>query len=383
MEKHDIIIVGAGLSGLTAGEMLAKNGKDVLIIEKNSRDGIGDKACAGGCPPHTLDLIPDELLEYKSGSVNLTINRKTLSMKYHKPIFGSISRLKFGQYQLTKAEEAGCKIECDSKVILLDKEKKYIEISNGKKIYYNYLIAADGSNSGIRRSLFKEDKSPKLLATDYIIPNNGNFNGAEIIFDLKNLGLTYGWIFPHKDVVSIGTGSIHKFRSLKSTEESFIKLMKERGIDLTQPNVIKRTASIHWWYYGFAHENGTILLVGDAASFVCVPTSEGIYSAIKSGEVAAKKIMGENIDHDLEKLEIYTKLNAVIPWLFKHPKITKLLVKFLEIFFDILEWLCGLLESRSYKNFILNSVYFGLHPIVHKLEGSEKVEKENLFRCFI
>ncbi|MFA5276006.1 MAG: NAD(P)/FAD-dependent oxidoreductase [Candidatus Omnitrophota bacterium] len=35
MKKYDVIIIGAGIGGLTAGAILAKNGKKVLILEKN------------------------------------------------------------------------------------------------------------------------------------------------------------------------------------------------------------------------------------------------------------------------------------------------------------------------------------------------------------
>ncbi len=37
--KYDVIIIGAGIGGLTAGAILARNGKRVLILEKNDRVG--------------------------------------------------------------------------------------------------------------------------------------------------------------------------------------------------------------------------------------------------------------------------------------------------------------------------------------------------------
>ena len=34
MEKYDVIVIGAGAAGLTAGAILAKNGKKVLVLDK-------------------------------------------------------------------------------------------------------------------------------------------------------------------------------------------------------------------------------------------------------------------------------------------------------------------------------------------------------------
>jgi geranylgeranyl reductase len=42
----DILIVGAGPGGLTCGRLLAEQGREVVILERNNV--IGAKVCAGG-----------------------------------------------------------------------------------------------------------------------------------------------------------------------------------------------------------------------------------------------------------------------------------------------------------------------------------------------
>lgn len=44
MEKHEVVIVGAGPAGLKAAEILAENGKDVLVIERSPEKRIGAKS---------------------------------------------------------------------------------------------------------------------------------------------------------------------------------------------------------------------------------------------------------------------------------------------------------------------------------------------------
>jgi phytoene dehydrogenase-like protein len=39
MERHEFIVAGGGIAGLTAAAYLAKAGKDVLLIEKNEACG--------------------------------------------------------------------------------------------------------------------------------------------------------------------------------------------------------------------------------------------------------------------------------------------------------------------------------------------------------
>ena len=54
MKKHDIIIIGGGPGGSTAGAMLAKKGLDVAIIEKEvfPRFRIGESLL-----PMSMDIL--------------------------------------------------------------------------------------------------------------------------------------------------------------------------------------------------------------------------------------------------------------------------------------------------------------------------------------
>jgi phytoene dehydrogenase-like protein len=48
MAQYDVVVVGAGLGGLTAGAILARAGRKVLIIERSARlrDGRNKLRCS-------------------------------------------------------------------------------------------------------------------------------------------------------------------------------------------------------------------------------------------------------------------------------------------------------------------------------------------------
>ena len=57
MEKHEVIIVGAGPAGLQLAKILAENGKDVLVLERLSEEKIGSKLCTGPVSPESREIL--------------------------------------------------------------------------------------------------------------------------------------------------------------------------------------------------------------------------------------------------------------------------------------------------------------------------------------
>ena len=77
-------------------------------------------------------------------------------------------------------------------------------------------------------------------------------------------------------------------------------------------------------YHGFKH--GNIFLTGDAASFACSADGEGIYQAIRSGEIAARAIIDPkwNYKSELRDLLRYHRYEGwFIPWMLVFPKLSR------------------------------------------------------------
>jgi len=319
MEKHDVVIVGAGPAGLKAAELLGKAGKDVLVIERDKEERIGDKPCAGGLPPHAMKYFPEELYENVVSSATLYVGERRLVADLNEPMVALVSRLEIGQYQLKLAKEAGAQILANTPVKGLDREKNEVVLKDEERIGYKYLIAADGSTSVIRRAL---GFNTKQLAQTIEYPVPGNFEDLEIYFDLKNYGMTYIWIFPHKGYASVGTGTFPSMVPAYEMNERFNQWAEAKGIDLSKTK--RRAHPIYVGYHGFKH--GNIFLTGDAASFACTADGEGIYQAIKSGEIAAKCIIDPkwNYKPELRDLLKYHRYGGwAIPLIVTFPNISR------------------------------------------------------------
>jgi geranylgeranyl reductase family protein len=289
MQSYDVVIVGAGPAGLKCAEVLAKNNKKVLVLEKNKI--LGDKICAGGISLRSLDLgIPDKLLQRKFKRCLLHTKSRTTDVLLDSFSGATINRKDLGKYMGEKARKSGAEIKLNSSVIEINESS--VIINNREKIHYSYLVGADGANSIVRKYLgIKTEKF--IQAPNYIIREKMEY--PEVFFDPKKFGPLYLWIFPHKNLTSVGTGWL----SIKGLKKPLFGIKLSEMIDnltsfcnerFNMKNAKFQSYVINFDYKG--HEFGNKFLVGEAAGLVSGLTGEGISFAIMSGEDVANKILG-------------------------------------------------------------------------------------------
>ena len=284
-DKYDVIIVGAGPAGLSCAEVLAKNGKSVLILEKNNE--VGPKICAGGL---TAKVEEEKLLSLQDVdkifySIKLHFSKTCRKFADSNPLVTTINRGKLGKIMLKKAVESGTEIKTGMEVKEI---KENSVIANGQEIKYNYLVGADGSNSLVRKFLgVKTEKI--LIASQYIIPQNvQKFREMEFFFDFKILN-GYFWIFPYRDYTIVGAGRYPKTirRNPLNFKNAFEKWLRNRRIKTDGLKL--ESFPINFDYRGY--QFGNKFLIGDAGGFTSELTGEGIYFAMVSGKEVAKKII--------------------------------------------------------------------------------------------
>jgi geranylgeranyl reductase len=333
--KYDVIIIGAGPAGLKAAEILAKNKKSVLVLEKNK--GIGRKVCAGGITEHDLEYIPKGLASRKFDYFFMSLENKS-KIKVNYRLY-TIERESLGKYQYNLAKKAGAEVKTDC---FVSEIRKNSVIADGKEYFFNYLIGADGSNSIVKKYLKLKSKII-CLAIQYKIKKQAK--DIEMIYNPKKYGLWYVWSFPHKNCTRIGIADSLNSGKISLLRKKLDCFIKNNSINLKEAEFEACLTNADYQGYKF----GNIFLAGDAAGLANPFTGEGIYSALLSGEEIAKKIINPACNCE--------RLRGII---LKHKKITLLfsILCSFRILFKFSYWLGFKLLKYKYFQKLFTRKFF-------------------------
>lgn len=293
----DVVVVGGGPAGATAAHDLAQSGRSVLLLDRAGRI----KPCGGAIPPQLMrDFeIPEDLLVARAQCARMVSpSSREVDMPIAGGFVGMVDRDIFDEWLRVRAAQAGA--ERRSGVFEhLDEQPDgtvlvRFRIKNGEEttVRARAVIGADGALSAVARQCVKgAERVPFVFAYHEIVrsPAAGSgFDGSRC--DVYYQGAIspdfYGWVFPHGDTTSVGTGSSHKGFSLKGAVGT---LREIAGLDASE--TIRREGApiplrpLRRW------DNGrNVVLAGDAAGVVAPASGEGIFYAMTGGRLAADSV---------------------------------------------------------------------------------------------
>ncbi len=290
------VIVGAGPGGLACARILAEHGIQPLVIERKKT--IGAKVCAGGITwGGLISRVPQDLAE-KSFPVQHVITRiQRVRIEEPTPIIATVNRVKLGNYMATCAQEAGAEIMTGWQVKEIKEQTLIIEQKGSgcqQEITFDNLVGADGSSSLVRRHLGLISNR-RGVGINYQV--SGDLQQMEWHLNSHFFRNGYGWIFPHRDTISIGAYIPKTMIPAKRLKNGLIAWAGTLGFSLEKEQA--RADYINYDYQGWRF--GRIFLIGDAAGLASGLTGEGIYPAIISGEEAACTII--NPEHNTVVME--------------------------------------------------------------------------------
>ena len=313
--QYDVVVVGAGPSGATAAEDLARSGHKVAFIDRDGRI----KPCGGAIPPRLIAdfFIPDEQIVAKVTTARMiSPSGRHVDIPIENGFVGMVDREFFDPFLRDRAVKAGAhrytgtftKITRDAEgthVLYRDKIS-----GNELKLDTKMVIGADGARSNVARQCVPGgDKIPYVIAYHEIIEapeRTESYDPArcDVIYDGRISPDFYGWIFPHGGQASIGMGSLVKSVDVK---QATADLRASAG--LTDCKTIRREGApiplqpLERW------DNGRdVVLAGDAAGVVAPSSGEGIYYAMVGGRVAATAAAAKLKTGRIKDLQLARKL---------------------------------------------------------------------------
>jgi geranylgeranyl reductase len=303
-ETFDAVVVGGGPAGATAAYELARKGHSVLLLDRAGRI----KPCGGAIPPRLIKdfAIPDHLLVARARSARMvspTDNRVDIPIEGG--FVGMVNRAEFDEWLRQRAADQGAVRRTGSfdrltrdddgvSVVHFHTEKRH-QRDGGlpARVRARAVIGADGAKSEVaRQAVAGAEKTKYVFAYHEIVrapevkPAGYDGTRCDVYYQGHLSPDFYGWIFPHGDTLSIGTGSADKGFSLRSAVD---QLRQASGLGAAE--TLRREGApipmkpLPRW------DNGRdVVLAGDAAGVVAPASGEGIYYAMVGGQLAAQSV---------------------------------------------------------------------------------------------
>lgn len=316
--SYDAIIIGGGPGGSTAGSVLAKAGKKVLILERERfprfhvgeslipygndelrATGVWDKLVTGGFTPK---LGAEFVLGNSRAAIRILFGR------YLRPGYAQtfqVERARFDNLLLEHAVSLGCEVWQETRVLSAAVTDDGVSVScerNGAKheLTARWLLDASGRDAflGKQLDLPKTDLGlPKKFATF------AHFRGVRRLappadghITVVRLDFGWFWMIP-LDAEKTSIGLVQTLDHFRATgmkpEECFEHVvastteLRRRMAEAVRVNEYSFAGD--YTYRHLRNAGPRWLLIGDAAGFIDPIFSSGVMLAVKSGFRAASE----------------------------------------------------------------------------------------------
>ncbi len=299
-----VLIIGASVGGAIAAITLRGLGVETVLIE---RELVKAKPCGGAVPPAAFTEfdLPTSLIDRKvlhclvvSPSGQETRIEVAGTVPTDDDYVAMVRREVFDGYLRTRAQERGAEL-IHAQLTGLKVEQQavtatYRRVADGveQTISADAVIAADGAYSPTARFLGLPNLRRAVAIQERIALPESQMARWEATADLY-LGQEvspdlYAWAFPKRDHIAVGVGTGPGHSNKVKTLLANLKL--RLGPALDGGKLLLREAHALPMEPRKRMAFDRAMLIGDAAGLVAHTSGEGIYWAMKSGELAAQTL---------------------------------------------------------------------------------------------
>ena len=338
--QREVIVVGAGPAGAMTAIILARQGHDVLLLDRQAFPR--DKTCGDAVPAGAVELMYEMGMRDK---VETAVARGEFYPIYQLQLVSPRShvltadlvpgnhmgldsyvapRLYFDAVLQQHAVDSGAEFQPWAVKEPIVENGRVIGVraqANGsvKDIHAPIVVGADGVTSVITRNLRPKEETHKdhhrAVALRAYIENLDEIANTVEFYLYKEILPGYAWIFPiGEGQANIGLGlRLDHLRKHKARLNAMLQ-------DFLEMPAVKKRLKQGWqlrdiatWQLNFGsqkhlqHVFDGALLVGDAAGFINPLTGGGIHNALISARLAAETIHQalEKQDISRQSLQIY------------------------------------------------------------------------------
>ena len=273
MRECNVLIVGGGLSGLSAAYHLTKAGvKDIVVVERMSDAAYGHyhRTCGEAISDRSLKAsgVPTGCIVKDVDSIRITFGDLDIDI----PVRGHIIDRESLLEDLRSGSDA--EVVRDSIVAVKSLEDGFLAVTKEEEYRCRHLIGADGTFSIVRKMIFGHAPEHRLAVVNNHVEGDSDTDLLGFEISTKYPG-SYRYDFPSKEgrrIVGymVGTDDVTDFI--------------ERGVRYIG---VGRTGDV---------VKGRCCLVGDAAVLTNPICFGGIGAALQSGRKAAESIASDNME---------------------------------------------------------------------------------------
>ncbi|MGA3292686.1 MAG: NAD(P)/FAD-dependent oxidoreductase [Candidatus Acidiferrales bacterium] len=290
MNMREIAIVGGGPAGALCGERLASRGFEVTIFDERL---AWEKPCGGGLTHKAIEAYPFLLNSREPKKIVRTAelisgggHRARFEMSQPIVIY---ARKVLNGLLLDRAVAAGCTAVC-SRVTGVHTEGPQVRLmAGGEERRADFVVLAAGARNQLLPETTALGAKDLEVTLGYFVPTEEDMIKVKFLKEFEG----YLWSFPRSDHLSVGICAKMGQRPSQQLRRHLDEFVKEEAIPMDgarfyshvlpspQAQTIRgrRIAGKNW------------AMAGDAAACVDPITGEGLYYALRSGDLLAQALV--------------------------------------------------------------------------------------------